>query len=151
MLRNLVLILVFPCSHVPGGPFRRIATISYGLQGCIMFCTQKTTFLGYKKPTRMRLLVTKTTRECLFGIINKNRPSWIAGGPRRKARNSHAKTEITSQALFQVHKSKHLCCRTVWNNLSAPTEANTEAELEKEAWASPDDPSPEDLPLPPNT
>ena len=62
---------MFPCSHVPGRPFRRLATISYGLQGCIMFCTQKTTFLGYGKTPRMPLLVAKTTRECHFGISTK--------------------------------------------------------------------------------
>ena len=58
----------------------------------------------------------------------------------------------TSHGFLQVRKSKHQRCKgAMWNNLSAPTEKKTEAELEKEAWASPDDPSLEDLPLPPNT
>ena len=107
MLRNLVLILVFPFSHVPGRPFRRIATILYGPQGCIMFSTQKTTFLGYEKPPRMPLLVAKATRECHFRIIDKSRPSCSAGGPRRKVCNSHANR---SQARLACRFSKANAC-----------------------------------------
>ena len=98
----------------------------------------------------MPLLVAKTARKCHFGINDKTDLPGLQEAPEGRFATA-TQTEITSQALFEVHKSKHLCCRTVWNNLSVPTGANTEAELEKEAWASPDDPSLEDLPLPPNT
>ena len=57
----------------------------------------------------------------------------------------------TSHGFLQVRKSKYQRYRAMWNNLSAPTEKKTEAELEKEAWASPDHPSPKDLPLPLST
>ena len=154
----MVLILVFPCSHVPGRPFRRIATILYGLQGCIMFCTQKTTFLGYEKPPRMQLLVAKTTRECHFGEIQQKRTFLDHRRPQMedlqqpsKQRSQARVSCSTPHGFLQVRKSKHQRYRAMWNNLSAPTEKKTEAELEKEAWASPDHPSPKDLPLPPST
>ena len=148
-MRILILILVFPCSRMPESPCRTISTISYGLQGCIVFCTQKTTFLGYGKPPRMPLLCSKNNTRMPFW---ENRQKQTFLDRRRPQKDATAtQTEFTSQALFQVHKSKHLCCRTAWNNLSAPTEKKTKAELEKEAWASPDDPSLEDLPLPPIT
>ena len=107
-MRNLVLILVFPCSRVPGSPFRTIATISYGLQGCIVFCTQKTTFLGYGKPPRMPLLVAKTTRECHFGKIDKKQTFLDRRRPQKEGLQQPRKQ--SSQARLSSRFTKANIC-----------------------------------------
>ena len=158
VLRILILILVFPCSRMPESPCRATSTISYGLQGCIVFCTQKNNVLGDGKRPRMPLLVAKTTRECNLGEIRQKRTfldhrrPQMQDLPQPSKQRSQARVSCsTSHGFLQVRKSKHQRYRAMWNNLSAPAEKETEAELEKEAWASPDHPSPKDLPFPPST
>ena len=105
------------CPEAPSGQLQQFRMAS---RAALCFARKKRRFQDAENLRECPFLYQKQNENALLGEWPKTDLPGLQEAPEGRFATA-TQTEITGQALLQVRKSKHLCCRTVWHDLPAPT------------------------------